>query len=52
VVEELSARKQRIRSLTKTCQGSQHRLATSADNTITWVPQVCSVVREGFADCW
>jgi hypothetical protein len=41
----LLTRRQRTRSLTRTCQGSQHRPAASADNTITRVHQVCPAGR-------
>jgi hypothetical protein len=42
---DLLTRRQRIRSLTRTCQGSQHRSAASAENTIARVHQVCPAGR-------
>jgi hypothetical protein len=48
---DLLTRRQRTRSLTRTCQGSQHRPAASADNTIARVHQV-SRRPKVLAACW
>ena len=40
-----STRRQRTRSLARTCQGSQHRHVASADNTIARVHQMCPAGR-------